>query len=172
MNSPSDARRGGHRSASFAFRPVVRAQCTNYTITVTAGTFPIEIDWELVDAGGNVVASGLAPAFQTVCLPDGCYTMYMYDTFGDGWNGATFTIRVQPANTIVASGTLASGFFGSQQVSLGNGCGGGPCDWYTLTVTAGSFPTEINWNLVSGVTVVQTGFAPSSIAVCLDTAAM
>lgn len=151
------------------FAGSARAQCTNYTITITAGTWPAEIDWELVDDVGTVVASGLAPAFQTVCLPDGCYTMYMYDSYGDGWNGATFTIKVQPANTTVASGTLANGTFGSQQVSLGTGCGGGPCDWYTMTVTAGIFPTEISWNLVSGVSVVQTGFAPTTISLCIDT---
>ncbi len=156
-------------SVIFLFAGRGRAQCTNYTITVTAGTWPTEIDWELVNDVGTVVASGLAPAFQTVCLPDGCYTMYLYDSFGDGWNGATFTIKVQPANTTVATGTLANGTFGSQQVSLGTGCGGGPCDWYTMTVTAGIYPTEISWNLVSGVTVVQTGFAPTTISLCIDT---
>lgn len=145
------------------------AQCTTYTITVGGGTWDIEIDWELVNDLGVTVASGFAPQTVSVCLPNGCYTMYMYDTFGDGWNGASFVVRVQPANTIVSSGTLANGSFGTAQVNLGGGCGGANCSNYTLTVTGGTFPTEVSWNLVSGVQIVGTGFAPSSQVLCLDT---
>ncbi|MCB0795336.1 MAG: T9SS type A sorting domain-containing protein [Flavobacteriales bacterium] len=146
------------------------AQCTNYTITVGGGIFDFEIDWELVDDQGIVVASGFAPTVTNVCLPDGCYTMLMYDTFGDGWNGASYAIRVLPANTLVASGTLSAGGFGSSQVDLGGGCSGsGNCDLYTLTVTSGIFPTEISWNLIGGATIVATGFAPSAQVLCLDT---
>lgn len=103
---------------------------------------------------GTTVASGFAPQTVAVCLPNGCYTMYMYDLFGDGWNGATFVIRVQPANTIVSSGTMVNNNFGTAQVNLGGGCGGGNCSNYTLSVTAGSFPTEVSWNLISGVLIV------------------
>jgi hypothetical protein len=95
--------------------------CTSYTITITAGAWPTEVSWQVIGPGG-VVASGGAPATQNVCLASGCYTMHMYDSFGDGWNGATFTIRVQPANTVVASGTLNSGSYGTVMMSLGAGC--------------------------------------------------
>lgn len=145
------------------------AQCTTYTITVGGGTFDYEIDWELVNDLGAVVASGTAPQSVAVCLPNGCYTMYMYDLFGDGWNGATFVIRVQPANTIVSSGTMVNNNFGTAQVNLGGGCGGGNCSNYTLSVSAGSFPTEVSWNLISGVLIVGTGFAPTTMTLCLDT---
>lgn len=145
------------------------AQCTTYTITVGGGTFDYEIDWELVNDLGTTVASGFAPQTVAVCLPNGCYTMYMYDLFGDGWNGATFVIRVQPANTIVSSGTMVNNNFGTAQVNLGGGCGGGNCSNYTLSVTAGSFPTEVSWNLISGVLIVGTGFAPTTMSLCLDT---
>jgi hypothetical protein len=118
---------------------------------------------------GAVVASGIAPQSVAVCLPNGCYTMYMYDLFGDGWNGATFVIRVQPANTIVSSGTMVNNNFGTAQVNLGGGCGGANCSNYTLSVSAGSYPTEISWNLISGVLIVGTGFAPTTMSLCLDT---
>lgn len=145
------------------------AQCTTYTITVGGGAFDYEIDWELVNDMGTVVASGIAPQTVAVCLPNGCYTMYMYDLFGDGWNGATFNIKVQPANTTVSSGTMVNNNFGTAQVNLGGGCGGGNCSNYTLSVTGGSYPTEISWNLISGVLIVGTGFAPSTQTLCLDT---
>jgi hypothetical protein len=145
------------------------AQCTNYTITVGGGTFDYEIDWELVNDMGATVATGFAPQTVAVCLPTGCYTMYMYDTFGDGWNGATFVIRVQPANTIVSSGTMVNNNFGTAQVNLGGGCGGANCSNYTLAVTGGSYASEVSWNLISGVLIVGTGFAPSTQTICLDT---
>jgi hypothetical protein len=143
------------------------AQCTNYTIAVGGGLFDSEITWQLETSGGTVVASGAAPQTVGVCLPDGCYTMYMFDSFGDGWNGASFTVRVQPSNTIVASGTLSNGFTGQVLVSLGTGCGGSGCSSYTLNVTAGAYPAEVSWNLVSGTLIVATGFAPGSVVVCL-----
>ena len=145
------------------------AQCTTYTITVGGGTFDAEIDWELVDGLGNTVALGVAQQMVTVCLPADCYTMYMYDTFGDGWNGATWVVRVQPANTVVGSGTLGAGSFGTAQVNLGGGCGGGNCTNYTLNVTGGSFPTEVSWNLMSGALIAASGGAPMSTVLCLDT---
>ena len=147
-----------------------RAQCTDHTITVGGGTWDFEITWELVDDQGAIVANGSAPAVETECLPDGCYTMYLYDSFGDGWNGATWTITETLTGITVGSGTLNSGAFGTAQVSLGGGCGGGgPCDNYTLTVTAGTWPSEISWNLVGGTNIIATGFAPTTVPLCLDT---
>ena len=146
------------------------AQCQNYTITVGGGTFDYEIDWELVNDLGATVAAGIAPQTVAVCLPTGCYTMYMYDLFGDGWNGATFVVRSQPSNTIVSSGSLnGASSFGTAQVNLGGGCGGSNCSTYTLNVSGGLFPAEVSWTLVSGSLIVGTGFAPFVGTVCLDT---
>ncbi len=43
---------------------------------------------------------------DALCLEDGCYDIYMMDSFGDGWNGAELTIEV---NGEVYTTTLASG---------------------------------------------------------------
>src|SRR5262245_21437266 len=112
------------------------AQCINYQVVVTSGTFPLEIDWELMDAGGTTWASGGAPTTQPTCLTAGCYTMYMFDSFGDGWNGATWTVVQLPGMSTVATGSLSNGVFGTVQVNIGGGCGG-PCSNYTLGITAG-----------------------------------
>ena len=143
------------------------AQCTNHTITITSGTFPGEVSWQLVAPGGGVVASGFAPTTVTVCLPVGCYTMYMFDSFGDGWNGATFTVRVQPSNAVVSSGTLGSGSAGQAQVNIGGGCNPPGCVSYNLTITAGTFPGEISWNLVGTTSIITSGFAPMTASVCI-----
>ena len=82
---------------------------TNIQI-VTSTLFANEISWELVDANGvSVVNGGLnygtVYANNTtynnyVCLPYGCYTMNMYDSFGDGWNGTTFSIVDTSTGTV------------------------------------------------------------------------
>ncbi|MBL7944392.1 MAG: hypothetical protein JNM00_16650, partial [Flavobacteriales bacterium] len=63
------------------------------SVVVTAGSFASEISWNITDPFGVIVASGGAPANVSLCLPDGCsYTFNSFDSFGDGWNGATGTV--------------------------------------------------------------------------------
>lgn len=149
--------------------PLLHAQCTSYSITVGGGTYDYEIDWELVNDMGVIVASGLAPANVITCQPDGCYTLYMYDSFGDGWNGATYTIQATLTGVVVANGTLANGGFGTAQVSLGGGCTSGNCADHTLVVTAGAYPFEVGWDLDLGLVTVASGSAPATLNLCLDT---
>lgn len=84
--------------------------CAEYTINVTAGTFPTEVSWN-ISGGGTVFLSGGAPFNGSVCLPNGCYTLNMFDSFGDGWNGANFTISYQGTN--ISTATLPSGSVGT-----------------------------------------------------------
>ena len=68
---------------SFAF--TVNAQdCTSLTLTVGGGDYDSEITWQLGDGAEELVGS------YDVCLSDGLYTMNMFDSWGDGWNGATW----------------------------------------------------------------------------------
>ena len=63
-------------------------------ITVGGGSWTSEVSWEILDASG-VSVTGLqvtgAPAWSGT-LPSGCYSMEMYDAYGDGWNGSTYSI--------------------------------------------------------------------------------
>ena len=88
---------------------------TSYTYSVGGGIFQSEVSWDLVDASGVIIASGGAPDSGSVCLEDGCYTLNMTDSWGDGWNGNTFDILGQ-------SYTLATGSSGSETLCLGPGC--------------------------------------------------
>ena len=68
-------------------------QCDDFLVDVTAGAYPSEVSWLIVDATGTVVASGNAPYNDTACLSsDACYSLILQDSFGDGWNGAVMTI--------------------------------------------------------------------------------
>ncbi|MEY3397941.1 MAG: hypothetical protein RL220_535, partial [Bacteroidota bacterium] len=71
------------------------AQCDGTMITVQAlgGSFANEVSWSIQNVADTTIGvSGLAPANLTACLPDGCYMVELFDSFGDGWNGATLIV--------------------------------------------------------------------------------
>ena len=73
------------------------------TISVGGGNWDSEIGWSL-DLNGTVLASGGAGSV-TECIPNGCFTFNMTDSYGDGWNGATYTLTDEAGN-VLASGDL------------------------------------------------------------------
>ena len=76
----------------------------------------------------------------------------MYDAFGDGWNGGTYTLTDDAGNT-VATGGLLSGAAGTDALCLVTGC-------YDLTVGGGSWDSEITWDMTdAGGAVISAGVA-------------
>ncbi len=86
----------------------VSEDCVDYHIEVTSGTFPNEIFWHVVDENDVNVTTGYAPYDEFLCLENGCYTIEMFDQFGDGWEGAQFTLTT-PENVVLVDTTMASG---------------------------------------------------------------
>ena len=79
------------------------------TLTVGGGFFLNEISWQLLDASGALIAEGAGASSETICVTPGCgFQFIMNDTFGDGWNGNTFTITDENGN-VEATGTLLDG---------------------------------------------------------------
>lgn len=93
----------------FCTSPLNGDDCAVYNINVSSGTWPGEVSWNLVLGGANVLSGG-APFNQAICLPNGCYTLQMFDSFGDGWNGASFNLSYQGAT--LGTGNLNSGSSG------------------------------------------------------------
>ena len=88
-------------------------------------------------------------------------TFNMYDSFGDGWNGATGTlVNVITGDTLFSGVTLSSGSAGTFTVcadpaQLATGC-------FEMTVGGGSYDSEISWDVVdnsTGLTILM-GTAP------------
>ncbi|MDZ4824453.1 MAG: hypothetical protein SH856_13420 [Flavobacteriales bacterium] len=104
-------------------------------------------------------------------LPCNNYTLTMYDSFGDGWNGAIITIS-NAWNSAVFTGTLANGSVSTQTICLFDGC-------YTIAVTGGSFSSEVSWQISQGIFLYADGGAPTNTSVgfgflvdgCLDVGA-
>ena len=82
--------------------------------SVGGGSYDSEISWSILDDAGMIVASGFAPESGDICLADGCYTLDMVDSWGDGWNGASFVIDGQ-------SFGLPSGSNATAQFTIGSG---------------------------------------------------
>jgi hypothetical protein len=90
----------------------------------------------------------------------------MFDSFGDGWNGATYTFY-DAAGNAVASGDLLStengGDSDTDQICVDTpGC-------YTLIVTDGTFPGEVSWT-ISGAAFNNTEGGTGTYLVGLGTA--
>ena len=79
----------------------------------------------------------------------------MYDSYGDGWNGATYTIT-NSAGVLSAQGGLASGSEASDDICLDD-------DTYSLVVGGGSWDGEISWSIETATGgVVASGGTPAS----------
>jgi len=73
---------------------------------------------------------------------DGCLTLNMMDSYGDGWTGGaalSFT-SVETGDTFMAGLSLGSGKVTSREVCFGCGC-------YFGQATAGDYPEENSWKI-------------------------
>ncbi|MFT5245439.1 MAG: hypothetical protein ACI943_000167, partial [Gammaproteobacteria bacterium] len=89
---------------------------TEVTIALVTGAFGGEVSWDITDANGVIISAGSDYESDTAytsmaCLPDGCYTLNMYDSFGDGWNGGLITVVT--FDTVLVIGQLEGESFGS-----------------------------------------------------------
>ncbi|MBL7944113.1 MAG: hypothetical protein JNM00_15185 [Flavobacteriales bacterium] len=136
------------------------------------------------DPAANV-DNGLCDFFSCTCGggPGTPVMLNMTDLFGDGWNGAAYTIT-DDLGTIIASGDCDSGdyvvdqdnFVGCETafdlLCLQDGC-------YTIDVSGGTFPGEVQWNimdefggiLASGGAPTSVGFSIGGICGCTNNAA-
>ncbi len=70
-----------------------QAQQQPVFIECTAGDFPDEISWEIMDCDGDIITAGGAPYLGAAILPPH-YIIFMEDSYGDGWNGAYLSINL------------------------------------------------------------------------------
>lgn len=109
------------------------------------------------------MAANLASAQGCVGCTDNCVTIDMTDSFGDGWNGATYTITDVLTGTAVAFGDLDG-------ATTGDGSSVGSEDWcladgdYTITAGGGTYDGEIAWTLSGAVTGTTSGGASAGAA--------
>jgi hypothetical protein len=86
----------------------------------------------------------------------------MTDDFGDGWNGAQYSLYTVDGLLLAQGGLPSVGFTvtpegtsGTDNFCLADGC-------YYLEVSAGVIPVEVGWTLLGASSGITSGGAPSS----------
>tara|TARA_B100000795_G_scaffold120168_3_gene89435 strand:- start:19328 stop:21742 length:2415 start_codon:yes stop_codon:yes gene_type:complete len=97
----------------------------NLTFQLSTGIWAEEISWDLSDSLGNILYESSSYLDNTVyldylCLSDACYTINMYDSYGDGWQGGEFTL-LNNEDQVISTGFVAAAQFESSTVFSING---------------------------------------------------
>jgi hypothetical protein len=114
----------------------------------SVGSWPSEISWTMNDGEGNTISEGDTSDTDggiAFCPPPpSClHTFNMFDSFGDGWNGAAVNILVN--GTTVVTGATITGADGTETFEAATG------DTIELEWTSvGSWPGEISWTMNDG----------------------
>ena len=147
--------------------------------TGAAGTFDLTFDCApVVEGCTNAAACDYNPDanvdtdcdfFSCVC-PDETGTpvaFYMVDAFGDGWNGAAYTVT-NLAGEVVANGNLdeaawfvdndnyAGPEYGYDYFCLAPAC-------YQISVEGGDWPGEVSWQLLNEAGDILASGGPTSV---------
>jgi predicted outer membrane repeat protein len=121
----------------------------DFDLHMDPGSYPDEVSWRIGQAGPTYSYSA-SP--QTISLESGEQTLHMLDSFGDGWNGATWTLKTTGSNVVVAGPfALASGYSGAETFTA----------WSLPTAGPAAAPTKFGDTLTSAPTVAPTA-APSN----------
>jgi len=89
------------------------------------------------------------------CCYSNCLDVEMFDAFGDGWNGAIYTLSTIDG-VVIGSGTIENGSSATDSYCLADGC-------YTISVGGGTWDSEITWNIVGAFGGLVSGGAPEEV---------
>ena len=116
----------------------------------------VESDWNI---GALNCTDGTTTIYDASCMYPICnndFVLNMTDSWGDGWNGNTWTATGTTSGTVYGPFTISTGSTGSATFSSSDYC-------FTITCGGGSFASEVGWSLEDGAgTVLLTGGAPYS----------
>jgi len=99
----------------------------DYKVTIKSIDYASEISWDITNANGDIVAQGSNYVNNSIyhipiCLPVGNYTFNWHDSFGDGWNGGSYSVS-DNNGTFLTSGAPITGSTGSSNfTSIGSSC--------------------------------------------------
>ena len=109
---------------------------------LTPGIFTNEASYVIYDGLGNMIAAGNGATTQYACLLDGCYTIAMYDSFGDGWDGGGYL-------DVIINGVIANTFSLGAGLSYGSAYFGINAEGCAPVILGCTDPTAINYNAMA-----------------------
>ena len=104
-------------------REFIIASGTTIELDVTLDYFGAETTWDISNEDGNIIASG-GPYVNSnqglvmteqICVDEGCYTLTVYDAYGDGmgFTSGTFELKDEDGSSLASGG----GDFGSESIN-------------------------------------------------------
>ena len=100
----------------------------NYQVVIATGGFGQEISWNITDNNtGSTIATGSGYNSNStytinVCIPAGNYSFNWFDSWGDGWNGGSYSVATN-TGAVLTSGSPPTGNSGSTSfISAGSAC--------------------------------------------------
>lgn len=105
--------------------------CSDVNISIVMDNFPQEASWEIIDDQGNLIETNgeMVAGLNTslLCLPDGCYSMLLFDNFGDGWNFGDSELN---GSVLIGtpSGSFVYSFVDGNEASIGFGVNADGCE--------------------------------------------
>ena len=128
------------------------------TLAWTEGSYTSEVSWSITDGEGTEIATGAfgadAAGTTAYCTPPPpcAHTLYMVDSYGDGWNGNAIDVLVNGV-VVVDDATIASGSNAEATFEAASG------DTIDVTWTEGSYTSEVSWSITDGAGVEIAGGA-------------
>lgn len=112
---------------SFCISDINYCDANQVVMSINTGIWAEEISWSITDSFG-LTTDSVAVSYQDnnsyqfeLCLQDGCYTVNMYDSYGDGWQGGAFEIHAE-SGELFSEGLLETGSFDQLPLNLNANC--------------------------------------------------
>ena len=109
----------------------------DFEVVVSTEMWGDEISWNIAEFNGVIVAEGgdyesYSDYSTTVCLDSSCYVVNLYDSFGDGWNGASLSLNIPSLGIMLGEYTMDIGneatfVTRNPEIGLRRGCLRAPC---------------------------------------------
>jgi hypothetical protein len=99
----------------------------DFEVVVSTEMWGDEISWNIAEFNGVIVAEGgdyesYSDYSTTVCLDSSCYVVNLYDSFGDGWNGASLSLNIPSLGIMLGEYTMDIGNEATFVLPLGGDC--------------------------------------------------
>ena len=155
LTSPIIIYNTGTGNLDLNYNTTVLTSCPYLYIEIETNQWATEISWDIQDDQGNVVISGGGPGvysnnsfyYDTIQVCEGNYTFNSYDSFGDGWNGGTYSVSTSCDGSVIVDNGGASPAGNGQIEAMGVTNCFGTCPMVTVEITTDTWATEISWDL-------------------------
>jgi hypothetical protein len=125
-----------------------------FKVVMAEGWYPSEMRWR-VDGGG--VHTFYSSEHMTLDMPPGSHTLFMEDTFGDGWNDGQWELQVE-GHTVAGPFTCADGFTAEAEFDISPFDGGIPAPPNELVSPASPCGCEVDGESFCNFDMGTTGF--------------